>query len=161
MSLVLCKQEQRTVKNSEGCHHIIREGVFFLYTPLSAVCPAGFPTPGYWSPVEQSSLSRPRPLSTHTLPESETNSYVSEHSRPVDEIHQMVSLTLIFIHEGKSQHLKISNSTTVKSYSITNSSSLCLAAVLRADGPIALRPSESLQALAESCLALGSARTNG
>lgn len=48
-----------------------------VYVPMSVVYPAVFPRRGCWSPVEQSSLSQPRCLSTHTLPESETNKCVN------------------------------------------------------------------------------------
>lgn len=99
-----CANSSSAIKELSKIHKVVAISfvkVCVLCIPLSAVCPAGFPTPGCWSPVGQSSLSRPRPPSTHTLPESETNGCVSEHSGPVDKISQMIFLALIFIQKSK------------------------------------------------------------
>lgn len=99
-----CANSSSVIKELSEIHKVFTISfvkVCVLYIPLPAVCPAGFPTPGYWSPVGQSSLSRPRPPSTHTHPESETNGCVSEHSGPVGKILLMVFLALTFIHKSK------------------------------------------------------------
>lgn len=99
-----CENSSSAIKELSKIHKVVTISfvtVCVLYIPRSAVCPAGFPTLGYWSHVGQSSLSRPRPQNTHTLPESETNGFVSEHSGPVDKVSHMVFLALIFIHKRK------------------------------------------------------------